>query len=106
MTGWRTTAHVNGPADVDETADPIFILDLDNPNNEFGGAFTMTDEQFAWYEDGLLYLDLHSDAYPTARSGARSFRELNGPKQGGARAPSAEGARAGERPEIWGRRTR
>lgn len=55
---------MHGAADVDETADPIFILDHDNINNEFGGAFTMTDDQFEWYEDGPLYLDLHSDAYP------------------------------------------
>ena len=59
-----TAAHVHGPADVGETAGPIFTLDVDNPNTHFEGTFTMTPEQVEWFQGGLLYLNVHSEANP------------------------------------------
>ena len=59
-----TAAHVHGPADVNETAGPIFTLGVDNPDTHFEGIFTMTPEQVEWFEEGLLYINLHSAAYP------------------------------------------
>jgi hypothetical protein len=59
-----TAAHVHGPADVDENAGPIFTLDVDNANTHFEGTFNMTPEQAQWFEDGLLYINLHSEANP------------------------------------------
>ena len=60
-----TAAHVHGPADVGETAGPIFTLAVDNADTHFEGTFTMTAEQVDWFEDGLLYINLHSDANPS-----------------------------------------
>ncbi len=59
-----TAAHVHGPADVGENADPFYTLAIDNPNTHFEGTFTMTEEQVGWFKDGLLYLNLHSAANP------------------------------------------
>ena len=59
-----TAAHVHGPAGVDENAGPIFTLAVDNADTHFEGTFTMTPEQVGWFEDGLLYINLHSAAYP------------------------------------------
>ena len=64
--GFEATAgHVHGPADVGETAGPIFTLVVDNANTQFEGTFTMTAEQVEWLEDGLLYINLHSAANPS-----------------------------------------
>ena len=60
-----TAAHVHGPADVNETAGPIFTLAVDNANTHFEGTFTMTAEQVQWFEDGLLYINLPSAANPS-----------------------------------------
>ncbi len=60
-----TAAHVHGPANADETAGPIFTLAVDNVNTHFEGTFTMTAEQVGWFEDGLLYLNVHSAANPS-----------------------------------------
>ncbi len=59
-----TAAHVHGPADETETAGPIFTLAVDNADTHFEGTFTMNAEQVEWFEDGLLYLNVHSDANP------------------------------------------
>jgi hypothetical protein len=59
-----TAAHVHGPADVNGTAGPIHTLAVDNANTEFGATFTLTAEQVQWFEDGLLYINLHSAANP------------------------------------------
>lgn len=59
-----TAAHVHGPADETETAGPIFTLVVDNENNHFEGTFTMDEEQVQWFEDGLLYINVHSEANP------------------------------------------
>ena len=60
-----TAAHVHASADVNETAGPIFTLAVDNANTHFEGTFTMTAEQVQWFEDGLLYINLHSAANPS-----------------------------------------
>ena len=59
-----TAAHVHGPADESGTAGVIFTLDVDNANTHFEGTFTMTEEQVQWFEDGLLYINVHSAANP------------------------------------------
>jgi hypothetical protein len=59
-----TAGHVHGPAAVGETAGPIFTLAVDNANTHFEGTFTMTAEQVEWFKDGLLYINLHSEAHP------------------------------------------
>lgn len=59
-----TAAHVHGPAGVGEAAAPIFTLAVDNANTHFEGTFTMNAQQVEWFEDGLLYINLHSDANP------------------------------------------
>lgn len=59
-----TAAHVHGPADVDANAGVLFTLAVDNANTHIEGTFTMTAEQVEWFEDGLLYLNVHSDAHP------------------------------------------
>ena len=60
-----TAAYVHGPAGVGETAGPIFTLVVDNANTHFEGTFTMTAEQVQWFQDGLMYINLHSDANPS-----------------------------------------
>lgn len=57
-----TMAHVHGPAGVGANAGVLFTLDVDNANTHFEGTFTMTPEQIEWFEDGLLYLNVHSEA--------------------------------------------
>jgi hypothetical protein len=57
-------AHIHGPATTTETADPIFGLDHDNATTHFEGTFTLNAEQMQWFRDGLLYINLHSDAHP------------------------------------------
>ena len=60
-----TAAHVHGPATTSENASPFFTLAVDNADTHFEGTFTMTAEQMEWFEDGLLYINLHSAANPS-----------------------------------------
>jgi len=59
-----TAAHVHGPADESENAGVVFTLGINNADSSFGGTFTMTEEQVQWFEDGLLYINVHSEANP------------------------------------------
>lgn len=59
-----TAAHVHGPAAVGENAGVLFTLVVDNANTHFEGTFTMTAEQVEWFKDGLLYINMHSEANP------------------------------------------
>ncbi len=59
-----TAAHVHGPAAVGENAGVLFTLAVDNANTHIEGTFTMNAEQVEWFENGLLYLNVHSAANP------------------------------------------
>jgi hypothetical protein len=57
-------AHVHGPAPAGENAPILFPLDYDNEARTFGRTFTLSDEELGFFQDGLLYINLHSEAHP------------------------------------------
>jgi uncharacterized surface protein with fasciclin (FAS1) repeats len=57
-------AHVHGPAAAGENAGILFDLDFDNEENTFSGAFDVDEEQIGFFSEGLLYINLHSEANP------------------------------------------
>ncbi len=59
-----TLAHVHGPAAAGANAGVVFTLTFDNPAGTFGGTFEMNATQLSDFEHGLLYINVHSAAYP------------------------------------------
>jgi len=60
-------AHVHGPASPTENAGIVFGLTFDNATMRFEGTFTLDEEQMQWFRDGLLYINLHSEAFPAGQ---------------------------------------
>jgi hypothetical protein len=62
LTGPATAAHFHGPAPEGENAGvAIPIDDLESPME---GSATLTDEQAQQLTDGLLYVNIHTEANP------------------------------------------
>jgi len=65
LSGPITGAHFHGPAPEGENADVIFgITDTFDGNHADGVWEGLTDEQLGFLEDGLLYLNIHTEANP------------------------------------------
>jgi hypothetical protein len=59
-------AHIHGPASVSANAGILFPLEFDNATGTLsGGPFTLDLAQLQQLQDGLLYVNLHSEAHPT-----------------------------------------
>ena len=58
LTGAPTAAHLHGPAGPDENAGVMVPLELD------GGEVELNDEQTSALNDGLIYVNVHTEANP------------------------------------------
>jgi hypothetical protein len=57
-------AHIHGPASEDENAGVLFPLEFDNEAGTLsGGPFTLTSAQLQQLQDGLFYVNLHSEEH-------------------------------------------
>jgi hypothetical protein len=57
-------AHVHGPAPADDTGPVVFSLFYDNTRKDFERIVTLTQPQLEMFQQGLLYINLHSVAHP------------------------------------------
>ena len=58
-----TAAHIHGPANEGENGDVVFVFD--NPQGPMVGSFSLTEDQEADLLNGLYYVNVHSDAFPS-----------------------------------------
>lgn len=58
-------AHIHGPAPAGENVSVLFPLTFDNEENTFAGNLVLDDVQIGYFNDGLLYINLHSEANPS-----------------------------------------
>jgi hypothetical protein len=63
LTGPATAAHFHGPAEENENAGPVLPISGELPS-PIGGQATLTDEQAQQLQDGLWYINIHTEQYP------------------------------------------
>jgi transforming growth factor-beta-induced protein len=56
------TAHIHGPAAAGVNAGVLFPLTFDNAAGTFAGNVVLNEQQKGYFNDGLLYINLHSQA--------------------------------------------
>ncbi|WDR01163.1 CHRD domain-containing protein [Devosia algicola] len=61
LTGDATAAHFHGPAAEGENADPVIPIDGDLASPIKGEA-TLTEDQASQLQDGMWYVNIHTDA--------------------------------------------
>jgi mono/diheme cytochrome c family protein len=89
LTGPATGAHIHGPATTEETAGVLINLGQDGiPEGRFEGEADITPEQAAQLNDGLLYVNIHTEANP----GGEVRGQLQAAAEGAASAAPAEEA--------------
>lgn len=75
LSGPATAAHFHGPAEEDENAPPVVPITGELPPGEeveaalklpspLGGRAILTDEQAQQLQDGLWYVNIHTEKYP------------------------------------------
>lgn len=62
LTGPATMAHIHGPAPAGKNAGVIVPLG-DSPTSPITGSATLTDAQIAALENGMYYVNVHTDTH-------------------------------------------
>jgi len=62
LTGPMTAAHFHGPAAAGENAG--VLIPIEGSESPLEGSATLTDEQAALLADGMLYINVHTEANP------------------------------------------
>jgi hypothetical protein len=62
LTGPLTAAHFHGPAPEGENAG--VVVPIEGAESPLEGSATLTDEQATQLMEGMLYVNLHTDAHP------------------------------------------
>lgn len=98
LTGPATAAHFHGPAAEGENAGPVVPISGELPS-PIGGQATLTDEQAQQLQDGLWYINIHTEQYP---DGEIRGQVLQGDAMGaeGAMEMDAEGEMDAEVEEV------
>lgn len=58
-------AHIHGPATATENAGVLYAFEFDNSTYTFSGTFDLSEDEVGYFNDGLLYINLHTAANPT-----------------------------------------
>ena len=72
LTGEAGAAHFHGPATPEETAPPVIDMTIDGTDETeepvaqdiLSGSADLTEEQMTQLQEGLLYINVHTEQYP------------------------------------------